>query len=140
MKAQRIGALLDAVLWDEELMRQAPAVWELVVGYILVTGVDTKAFYHRVRALGDPTLRTSAMTIAQQLKAEGKAEGLAEGKAKGLVLARQDDVIEALELRFGKVPLRLRARVQALDDASRLRQLLKAAICCRDFEEFARAL
>jgi hypothetical protein len=44
LKAERIGALLDDAVWDEQLLREAARVFELVLRYILVSDVDSPTF------------------------------------------------------------------------------------------------
>ena len=73
-------------------------------------------------------------------RAEGRMEGRAEGRAEGLVEALRDNVIEALEVRFGQVPLAARQRVNQSNDASQLKAWLRLAVRCADVAEFERAL
>jgi hypothetical protein len=56
--------------------------------------------------------------------AKGEAKGLAEGSAK----ARQQDILDALEVRLRTVPGDLRKQVEQIADESRLRRALRLAI------------
>ena len=70
------------------------------------------------------------MTIAQKLRQEGRQEGA--------ILARQKAVLDALEIRFSLIPEGLRECIETIQDESRLRSLLQAAIQAGSLEEFAR--
>ena len=50
---------------------------------------------------------------------------------------RQRDMLEALEVRFGKVPAPVRDAVNRVDDESRLNDLFRRAVTCGSVEEFA---
>ena len=61
-------------------------------------------------------------------------------RQEGQLLARQQDVIEALEIRFDRVPDGLREEISRISDSTRLHVLLRAAIRCADLESFVRDL
>ena len=69
-----------------------------------------------------------------------RKEGREEGREEGLIVARQDDVIEALELRFGHLPVDLPSSVRSVRDAARLRELLRVAIQAPSLEAFRKSL
>jgi hypothetical protein len=50
--------------------------------------------------------------------------------------ARQTDVLHALQVRFKRVPDDLAVKVRAVEDATRLTDLLEFAIVCSDLEAF----
>jgi len=52
----------------------------------------------------------------------------------------RQDVIEALEIRFDRIPDGLREEILRISDSERLHRLLRAAIQCADLEAFAKAL
>ncbi len=133
MKAQRAGLLLDEVVWDQELILQAPRwVFQLVLRYILGTDVDKAGFESRLRELSDPEIREDAMTLAQRYQQEGRQEGRMAG--------RQDDVLEALAVRFGLVPDGLAERIREIRDEEALRACLRSAIRCENLDEFVTGL
>ena len=72
------------------------------------------------------------MTLAEQL--------LEEGMQRGQVAAQQQDILEALEIRFHKFPEGLREEVESIADTAKLQSLLRAAITSFDFESFAAEL
>ena len=91
------------------------------------------------------------MSLAEQLREEGRQEvrSLAEqfrkegrhaGRQEGLIASKQQDIVEALEIRFGTVPEGLREEIELIGDPSKLTSLHRAAILCVDIESFAREL
>ncbi|MDW8318622.1 MAG: hypothetical protein RMN53_12370, partial [Anaerolineae bacterium] len=76
----------------------------------------------------------------QQGLEEGRREGLQEGLQQGLVRAARDDVLAALEVRFGAVPEAVQAAVERIADAQRLKQLLRQAILVPSIEDFIHLL
>ena len=72
------------------------------------------------------------MSIADILRQEGRQEGQ--------LLSRQQDVIEALEIRFDQVPDGLREEIGHIVDSARLHVLHRAAIRCADLESFVKDL
>ncbi len=137
MKAERLGRLLDDVVWDEQLIARIPLeVFHLVLRYILGTDIDKASFETRIQQISDPQTRSNAMTLAQRYRQEGLQEGRHEGRHEGL----QQAILEALEIRFGDVPKGLGEAVEGWQDEAKLRELHRAAIRCETLEAFAGAL
>jgi len=63
-----------------------------------------------------------------------------EGLHQGQLLAREQAVVEALEIRFNRVPAGLREEIGHVVDPTRLHTLHREAIRCSDLESFAKAL
>lgn len=61
---------------------------------------------------------------------------MAKGEAKGTATARQQDILDALEVRFGTVPEDLRKQVEQIADESRLRRALRLAISEPSLDRF----
>jgi hypothetical protein len=59
---------------------------------------------------------------------------------RGQVAAQQHDILEALEIRFERVPEGLREEVESIADTAKLQSLLRAAIRSSTLEQFAEAL
>lgn len=72
------------------------------------------------------------MTTAERL--------ISEGRQEGQLLAKQQDVIEALVIRFDRVPEGLREEIEHIGDVEKLSRLLRTAIRCVDMEDFAKEL
>jgi predicted transposase YdaD len=76
------------------------------------------------------------MSLAEQFRQEGRQEGHQEG----LIFSKQQDILEALEIRFQRVPGGLREEIGSIADAKKLTHLLRAAITSADLESFAAEL
>ena len=76
------------------------------------------------------------MSTADILRQEGRQEG----EQRGQILAKQQAVVEALEIRFDRVPDGLREEISQISDSARLHVLLRAAIRCTDLESFVKDL
>lgn len=141
MKAERLAKLLDEVVWDEALFpRVPPEIIELLIRYILNADIDKTAFDLRVSRLSSPEIRTTAMTLAQQYRQEGRQEGRQQGRQEGRLDSLQENVIAALEIRFGEIPQGMREVIAGIVEESSLRMLLCAAIQVSSIEDFARSL
>jgi predicted transposase/invertase (TIGR01784 family) len=139
MKAERLARLLDAAVWDESLLAQIPReTFELLLRYILAADIDKDSFESKIKSIGDAKTRLSAMTLAQQYRQEGLEKGLEKGLVKGLEKGRQEDVIEALQIRFGQLPESAKEAVVAVTGEVELRRLLRAAIQVESLETFLR--
>ena len=76
------------------------------------------------------------MSLAEQFR----QEGIRKGRKEGLILSRQQAILEALEIRFERVPEGLREEVESIADTKKLTHLLRAAITSADLETFAAEL
>jgi hypothetical protein len=81
--------------------------------------------------------RMPYITSIQEL---GRKEGHQEGWREGVISTRQNDVVDALEIRFGQVPDACRQAILAIRDEDRLRTLHHAAIQSGSIDDFVRAL
>ena len=72
------------------------------------------------------------MSLAEQFRQEGRQEGL--------IFSKQQDIFEALEIRFNRVPEGLREEIELIADTAKLQTLLRAAIRSATLEEFAEAI
>jgi predicted transposase YdaD len=115
--------------------------------YILDRDLDKPAFRRKLQTLHNPKLSKNAMSLAEQFRQEGREEtrSLAEqfrqeGRQEGLVFSKQQDILEALEIRFERVPEGLREEIESIADTARLQSLLRAAIRSADIESFAAEL
>ena len=137
LKAEKLQALLDDAVWDESLLIQLPsASFEMLMRYILDRDLDKPAFRRKLEKLRNPKLSKNAMSLAEQFRQEGRQEGHQEG----LIFSKQQDILEALEIRFQRVPGGLREEIEAIIDTKKLTHLLRAAITSADLESFAAEL
>jgi flagellar biosynthesis/type III secretory pathway protein FliH len=145
LKAEKLQALLDDLVWDESLLIQLPsASFEMLIRYILDRDLDKPAFRRRLKTLRNSKLSKNAMTLAEQLHEEGMQQGMQQGMEQGIhrgqVAAQQKDILEALEIRFERVPEGLREEIESITDTAKLQALLRAAIRSSRLEEFAESL
>jgi len=153
LKAEKLQALLDDPVWDETLMLQlSPAAFEMLMRYILDRDLDKPAFRRKLQTLSNPKLSQNAMSLAEQFRQEGREEGHQEGRHEGrqegrhegrhegLISSKQQDILEALEIRFQRVPEGLREEIQAISDPKKLSLLHRTSITCADIESFAAEL
>ena len=141
LKAEKLQALLDDLVWDESLLIQLPsASFEMLMRYILDRDLDKPAFRRRLKTLRNPKLSKNAMSLAEQFRQEGRQEGHQEGRQEGLIFSKQQDILEALEIRFQRVPEGLREEIVSIADAKKLTHLHRAAITSPDLESFAAEL
>ena len=152
LKAEKLQALLDEPVWDESLLIQLPsASFEMLMRYILDRDLDKPTFRRRLKTLRNPKLSKNAMSLAEQFRQEGREEtrslaeqfrqeGIEEGHQKGLIFSKQQDILEALEIRFQRVPDGLREEIESIIDTKKLTHLHRAAITSADLESFAAEL
>ncbi len=80
------------------------------------------------------------MSLAEQFRQEGREEtrSLAEQfRQEGLIFSQQQAILEALEIRFQRVPEGLREEIESIIDTKKLTRLHRAAITSADLETFA---
>ena len=112
-------------LWDESLLDRLPRlIFEMLLGYILRADIDKTDFDNKIRLFQKADIRTTAMSLAEQLRQEG----------------RQEAVLAYLEIRFGPVPQGLVEAMCQVVDPARLESLQRTSFTCASIEEFAAAL
>ena len=137
LKAERIGELLDDIVWDEALMVQLPPfAIEMLLRYILRADIDKDQFLNKIKNITNQSIQSSAMTLEQQFRQEGRQEGRQEEQ----IFSKQQAVIEVLETRFEQVPEGLREAIENINDLPKLTQLLACAARSPDLEAFAAAM
>jgi flagellar biosynthesis/type III secretory pathway protein FliH len=123
----------------------------MLMRYILDRDLDKPSFRRRLKTLRNPKLSKNAMSLAEQFRQEGREEtrslaeqfrqeGIEEGRQKGLIFSKQQAIIEALEIRFQRVPGGLREEIELISDSNKLTHLHRAAITSADLESFATEL
>ena len=80
------------------------------------------------------------MSLAEQFRQEGIRKGRQQGRQEGLVRANQAAILEALEIRFNRVPEGLREEIELIADTAKLQTLLRAAIRSATLESFVAEL
>jgi hypothetical protein len=137
LRAEAFGELLEALVWDEELLlRVGSGMLERWLRFIANEDIDKELFRRRAQALRNPKLRRKTMTLAEQWE----QEGLIKGRRQGQIEMAQRSVVDALEARFGSVPAGLIEAVLGETRLEKLRGLLVDAIRCESLEGFAQKL
>jgi hypothetical protein len=147
LKAEPIGRLLGNAVWDNNLLAHVSRrLFDRFISFLFARTdpIDRPHFIRKIHRVRNPTLRTSAMTLAQQLRQEGRIEGREdgriEGREDGRMEERRQSVLEALDLRFGPIPDGLRDSLNAIADPEKLRALHRAAIVSDSLESFTASL
>jgi hypothetical protein len=143
LKAEPIGRLLGNAVWDNNLLAHVSRrLFDRFISFLFARTdpIDRPHFIRKIHRVRNPALRTSAMTLAQQLRQEGFATGKQEGRLEERTHSRRQSVLEALDLRFGPVPEGLRDSLNAIADPEKLRALLRAAIVSDSLESFTTSL
>jgi predicted transposase YdaD len=120
----------------------------MLMRYILDRDLDKPAFRKKLKTLHNPKLSKNAMSLAEQFRQEGirkgrqegRQEGRQQGRQEGLIFSKQQDILEALEIRFDRVPEGLREEIESIADAAKLQSLHRAAIRSATLDEFAEEL
>ena len=84
---------------------------------------------------------TSSERIGRQIgEALGEARGEMRGEMRGKILEKQADILDALEVRFHRVPEGLKEVVEGIQEIPKLRDLHRHAILCESIEHFTEKL
>ncbi len=65
-----------------------------------------------------------------------KKQGLAGGLTEGHLRTRREDVLDALEIRFGEIPYQLREAISTVSSDGKLKKLHRLAITVESLERF----
>jgi predicted transposase/invertase (TIGR01784 family) len=135
LKASQLRLLLGPEVWDEARLSLLPEdLFRALLLYILnAADIDKETFRHKLTEIQATKLKESAMTLAEQLHEEGMQQGIQRGQ----VAAKQQDILEALMIRFDRVPEGLQEEIESITDTAKLQALLRAAIRSADLESFA---
>ena len=129
LKAERSGDLLADPVWDESLLDRLPRlIFEMLLSYILRADIDKDDFDNKIKLFQKADIRTTAMSLAEQLRQEGHLAG------------RQEAVLSNLQIRFGPMPHGLVEAMRQIADLARLESLQRVSFTCASIEEFAAAL
>ena len=80
LKAARIGRLLGASVWKQSLLAQVSRrIFDRAMHYLLTREkIDRPAFIGKLKAIRNPSLRNSAMTLAQKIRQARMRKGRME--------------------------------------------------------------
>ncbi|MCX8511232.1 MAG: Rpn family recombination-promoting nuclease/putative transposase, partial [Chthoniobacteraceae bacterium] len=137
LKAEPLGKLLSAEVWEPALLRSVPIeLLKYFIRYTFNADVDRTAFETKLKELLGPDLTQNSMTLADQYRQLGVEQGLFRGELKAL----HSLLFDVLEIRFQSVPLGLRNELSLIQDAQKLSELHRRAVQCATLEEFVAAL
>ena len=68
-------------------------------------------------------------------KKEGRKEGKKEGKKEGNLQTARENIIDALQIRFGEISSEITNRINKFDDPVKLKKLFKRAIQIQEMDE-----
>ena len=149
LKAEPLGKLLSAEVWEPALLRSVPIeLLKYFIRYTFNADVDRTAFETKLKELLGPDLTQNSMTLADQYRQMGVEQGLEKGIELGIeqglfrgeLKALHSSIFDVLEIRFQSVPLGLRNELSLIQDAQKLSELHRRAIQCATLEEFVAAL
>jgi predicted transposase YdaD len=98
--------------------------------------VDKTTFLKQIELISSPKTKESSMTFAQQLHEEGREEG----REEGIIKTRREAILENLGVRMGVVPSGLQEAVESINDAAKLKSLMRRSLTCTSTEDFAQGL
>ena len=113
-------------------LRRTFTVWLLRVIHRSFPGVTI----HGVADLEDlPMIEENMKAWRRRMQAEARQEGRREGKDEGRIEGMREVLLGLMKQRFGRVPLKIRAQIKALDSQEELRRLSAKLLSAGSFEE-----
>ncbi|MFM8765812.1 MAG: Rpn family recombination-promoting nuclease/putative transposase [Spartobacteria bacterium] len=128
-EVQRIVAEIFAEPERREALAIANHLWSYLLHH---SELQSREVSEIVNSTIPTEQKENFMSTAETLRQEGRQEGQ--------IIAHQQAVLEALEIRFERVPEGLRDEIEIIRDPRRLHVLHRAAISCADLESFAKEL
>jgi predicted transposase YdaD len=136
-EVRRIVGELFAEPHREDALKIANHLWRYLLHH---SELQSREVCEIVESTIPAEQKEKFMSTADILRQEGRQEGEQRGEQRGQILAKQQAVVEALEIRFDRVPDGLREEISHISDSARLHVLLRAAIRCADLESFVKDL
>ena len=72
----------------------------------------------------------------QQGLQDGMQQGMQQGIQQGIIQNTKENIIEVLELRFGKISLEIIDKINQINDPIKLKELFKKAIQIKKIDSF----
>ncbi|MDR1284309.1 MAG: Rpn family recombination-promoting nuclease/putative transposase [Opitutaceae bacterium] len=141
MDIRKIKRLLDETFADPDRVSIGAVINQL--WHYLISSSDLK--HEQIEDIVTDTIpkeykTTDIMNTVERLRQEGRKEGRQEGRQEGFQEGQHNAVIEALEVRFARVPEGLQEAIKGIGDIKHLHKLHRAAILCSSIEDFAQSL
>ena len=74
--------------------------------------------------------------LAQYIREKGMQQGMQQGIQQGIIQKAKEDVIEVIELRFGKISPEIIDKINQTNDPAKLKELHKKAIQVKEIDHF----
>lgn len=104
---------------------------DCVATYLELTPEEVSEYATSDIGGGNPTMRLTDMSWGDRLRAEGWRQGVEHGAQKVL--------LRLLSQRFGRLPVSVRRRVEAIDSVDRLIRLAERVLTARSLEDLGLA-
>ena len=136
---------LRLVLKSEKNPARRQVLVEFIENYIILRDdelekftnlIETKQEFREIKEMITVYEERGILKGIQEGIQEGIREGIREGIEKGRLEIARNDVIEVLELKFGKTPDQIREKILKCNDLHKLKNALKTAILAADINEF----
>ncbi len=101
--------------------------------YAEVNPQEKEEMYHHI------VQHKETVMLAQYIRELGWKDGEKEGKKEGILLIARENLIDALELRFGDVQNSIREKIDAINDPATLKDLFRKALLTKSINEFERS-
>ncbi|MDL1964667.1 MAG: hypothetical protein LWW98_10140 [Deltaproteobacteria bacterium] len=98
--------------------------------YAEVSEEEQKSLYHEIIQHKETAM------LAQYIREKGMQQGMQEGMQQGIIQKAKEDVIEVLELRFGKISSEIIDKINQINDPAKLKELLKKGIQIKKIDSF----
>ncbi|MDR1280337.1 MAG: Rpn family recombination-promoting nuclease/putative transposase [Opitutaceae bacterium] len=141
MDVRKIKRLLDVAFADPDHASIGAVINQL--WHYLISSSDL--MHEQIEDIVTDTIpgeykTTDIMNTVERLRLEGRQAGRKEGRQEARLEERHNAVIDALEVRFDRVPDGLLDAIKGIGDIKHLHSLHRAAILCSSIEDFAQSL
>ena len=107
------------------------------IDWVMVLPEDlSRQFINKIYQYEEDQHMPYVTTVEKRGIEKGIQQGIQQGVQQGIILNAKEVIIEALELRFGKIPPPITEKINEINDPSKLRDLHKKAIQAANYEDF----
>jgi len=114
--------LVSRVLFDKYV--------DFIDVYAQISGQEQKSLYHEILQHKETAI------LAQYIRDKGMQQGMHQGMQQGIIQKAKEDVIEVIELRFGKISSEIIDKINQINDPAKLKELHKKAIQIKEIDSF----
>ncbi len=73
--------------------------------------------------------------LAKYIRGKGARQGIQQGVQKGIIKKAKEDIIEILQLRFGKIPFEITDKINRTNDLEILSIFLKQGVQAKNLDQ-----